>query len=41
MLNVFKENRLTGTVGARLHFEDNTIQHDGMLSYIDKKNNFI
>lgn len=38
MLLVFKENSNVGTVGARLHFEDNTIQHDGMLIGIDKGN---
>jgi GT2 family glycosyltransferase len=41
MLQVFKTKSNVGTVGARLHFEDNTIQHDGMLSYIDKNSNFI
>lgn len=40
-LQIFKTKHDTGTVGARLHFEDNTIQHDGMLSFIDKNNNFI
>jgi GT2 family glycosyltransferase len=40
MLNVFKEKPKVGTVGARLHFADNTIQHDGMLSYVDKNNFF-
>jgi len=39
MVNVFEENPLTGTVGARLHFKDNTIQHDGiMVFYMEKKN---
>jgi GT2 family glycosyltransferase len=38
MLNVFKENNLAGTVGARLHFKDNTIQHNGISIFIDKNN---
>ena len=40
MLSVFKTQPKVGTIGARLHFEDNTIQHDGMLSFIDKNKNF-
>lgn len=32
MLQVFKSNPKTGTVGARLHFEDNTVQHDGIIT---------
>lgn len=39
MLNVFKVNKLTGTVGARLHFGDNTIQHNGILLFYDKNQN--
>jgi GT2 family glycosyltransferase len=31
MLKIFKENPRCGTVGCRLHFEDNTIQHDGVI----------
>jgi GT2 family glycosyltransferase len=31
MLLIFKEFRNTGTVGARLHFGDNTVQHDGIV----------
>lgn len=34
MLNVFKQNTGVGTVGARLHFEDGTIQHDGILIFL-------
>ena len=34
MLNVFKTKPRVGTVGCRLHYEDNTIQHDGMLIYV-------
>jgi GT2 family glycosyltransferase len=40
MLGVYENNKKTGTVGARLHFGDNTIQHDGILSYIDKNKTF-
>jgi GT2 family glycosyltransferase len=35
MLQIFKNNPKTGTVGARLHFEDNTIQHDGIIAGIN------
>jgi GT2 family glycosyltransferase len=38
MLNVYENNKKTGTVGARLHFEDNTIQHDGIIVVLNKKN---
>jgi GT2 family glycosyltransferase len=31
MLSVFEKNKNAGTVGARLHFEDNTIQHNGVF----------
>jgi len=37
MLKVFKENARVGTVGARLHFEDNTVQHDGVFMVYDRK----
>ena len=40
MLNIFKTQPKVGTVGARLHFEDNTIQHDGMFAFIAKNNTF-
>jgi GT2 family glycosyltransferase len=40
MLSTFKTQPRVGTVGARLHFADNTIQHDGMLSFIDKNKSF-
>jgi len=31
MLNVYETNKKAGTVGARLHFGDNTVQHDGVF----------
>ena len=40
MLKIFKENKNTGTVGCRLHFEDKTIQHDGIVAFIDKNGSF-
>ena len=36
MLKIFKDNPKTGTVGCRLHFEDNTVQHDGIVTFVDK-----
>jgi len=41
MLKVFRENKKAGTVGARLHFEDNTVQHDGIFSGFDKNKKFV
>ena len=41
MLNVFNEHKNTGSVGCRLHFEDNTIQHDGIFISLNRKNNSI
>jgi len=38
MLKTFKEKPKTGTIGCRLHFEDNTIQHDGIMVHHDKNN---
>jgi GT2 family glycosyltransferase len=38
MLKIFKDNNRVGTVGARLHFEDNTIQHNGIkIKMVDKQ----
>lgn len=34
MLKIFKTKTNVGTVGARLHFADNTIQHDGMVMFV-------
>ena len=40
MLKIFKDNPKTGTVGCRLHFEDNTVQHDGIVTFVDKNKSF-
>ena len=40
MLKIFKDNPKTGTVGCRLHFEDNTVQHDGIVTFVDKNKTF-
>lgn len=36
MLTTFQNNNKVGTVGARLHYEDNTIQHDGIFLYMNQ-----
>jgi GT2 family glycosyltransferase len=36
MLDIFNTNVKCGTVGCRLHFEDNTIQHDGISMALSK-----
>jgi len=41
MLKTFKENPRTGTVGARLHFEDGTIQHDGVFVTLNKESQLL
>jgi GT2 family glycosyltransferase len=41
MLQIFKDNPRTGTVGCRLHFGDNTVQHEGILVAKKKKDNTI
>lgn len=38
MLRTFKSNIKTGTVGVRLHYEDNTIQNDGIIFHLNEKN---
>ena len=38
MLKVFKTMNKVGTVGARLHFSDNTVQHDGIISLFNTQN---
>jgi GT2 family glycosyltransferase len=41
MLKIFKDNPITGTVGCRLHFEDNTVQHDGIVTFVDKNQSLL
>ena len=41
MLTTMKTNKKIGTVGARLHFGDNKIQHDGIYVVRQKNNNNI
>ena len=41
MLTVYQNNDKVGTVGSRLHFEDGTVQHDGMFLYMNQKNKSI
>ena len=41
MLSVYEKNKKTGTVGARLHFGDNTIQHNGVFMTFASKENRI
>jgi len=41
MLNIFKTTPKVGTVGCRLHFEDNTIQHDGILCAINQQKHLL
>jgi len=36
MLKVYKERQRVGTVGCRLHYEDNTVQHDGIVTIVHK-----
>lgn len=38
MLKTFKTDKKVGTVGARLHFKDNTLQHGGIIMVINEKN---
>jgi GT2 family glycosyltransferase len=39
MLKTFKEKPKTGTIGCRLHFNDKTVQHDGIKIFFDQANN--
>lgn len=41
MLTVFSTTPKTGTVGCRLHFEDNTVQHDGIFVGLNQKTNVV
>ena len=40
MLKIFKTKSKVGTVGCRLYFKDNTIQHDGIFAYSNSNNIF-
>jgi GT2 family glycosyltransferase len=39
MLSIYKNKNKVGTVGVRLHYENNTIQHNGIMCYLDKNKN--
>lgn len=39
VVNVYLKNKNVGTIGARLHFGDNTIQHSGMTLLLQQNNN--
>ena len=39
-MKIHKQNHNVGTAGCRLHFEDNLVQHDGIISWIAKPNDF-
>jgi len=41
MLNIFSTQVRTGSVGCRLHFEDNTVQHDGIFIGLNRSNGSI
>jgi GT2 family glycosyltransferase len=41
MLKVFKSTSKVGTVGCRLHFGDNTVQHNGIFLKINQQNQII
>jgi GT2 family glycosyltransferase len=38
MLKTYKTNNMVGTVGARLHYTDNTVQHDGVFIFLKQSN---
>jgi len=39
MVEVYNTNKKTGTVGIRLHFGDNRVQHSGVIAFVDDKYN--
>jgi len=41
MLKIMKEHPKTGTVGCRLHFEDNTVQHGGVFAGVNSRQQII
>ena len=40
MLSTFEKNKRSGTVGCRLHFGNNLIQHSGIFGLINKEKRF-
>ena len=38
VIDTYNKNTKCGTVGCRLHFADNKIQHDGIIMYVDRDN---
>jgi GT2 family glycosyltransferase len=40
MLSIYKSKNKVGTVGVRLHYENNTIQHNGIMCYLNKDKHF-
>ena len=40
MLKLFKTTPKVGTIGCRLYFKDNTIQHDGIIAIINSNGTF-
>ena len=41
MVSIFNTNHTTGTVGSRLYYGDNTLQHNGVIIYYNPNNNKI
>jgi len=41
MLSIFKTTPKVGTVGCRLHFEDNTVQHDGIICFLNREDKLL
>jgi GT2 family glycosyltransferase len=37
MLKIFKDSNRIGTLGCRLHYENNTVQHNGIMVFVDKQ----
>ena len=40
MMDIFRKTPKAGTVGARLHYGNNTIQHEGIVSIISNNNKY-
>ena len=39
MVNIFNTKKNAGTVGIRLHFGNGTIQHSGVMAFVDQQHN--